>query len=257
MELRCGINTPGLQRNKHCLRIVQNVYDTVDAERTWYLYLNKKSDQDIDQALKDLSATFEGTFEDHLGAKITKQSDDSLLLNQPQFIGSILQDLNLIDEHGNIRPGAKSKDNPSQTTTLLGHDLQGAPLDADYDYLSMIGKLNHLYQTTRGELGHQVSQLSRFLSDPKASHGAAVKQIGRYLLGARAKGVILLTHMCDLAKFRRFRITIPGLQSLTPTRQGSVGEMRASTEYKTLFSVIVTFSRSTPAMVHLVLTSQA
>ena len=231
MELPKGVHMPGLDRNKHCLKILQNIYGARDAGRTWFLYLkagleelgftpsahddcvfyrgtsvllvytddciliDKDSEANIDEVVRLLQTKFnvgdEGSLEDYLGVRVDKLEDGNYHLCQPQLIDSILKDLNLIDERGIARPGAKSKDNPSQTTKLLGPDSDGPPLEVDWDYRSMVGKLNHLYQTTRGELGYQVSQLSRFLSNPKASHGAAIKQIGRYLLGTRDKGVYL------------------------------------------------------------------
>jgi len=55
----------------------------------------------------------------------------------------------------------------------------------------VIGKLNFLEKSTRLDLSYAVHQCARFAADPKQSHGAAVKRIGRYLVGTRDKGIIL------------------------------------------------------------------
>jgi hypothetical protein len=231
MELPKGVNIPGLQRNKHCLRIKKNIYGAVDAGRTWFLFLSqgleslgfkqsdydecvfyrgtsillcytddcilldKESDANIDKCIKDLKSKFdvedEGTIEDYLGVQVTQQEDGSILLNQPQLIDSILKDLNLLDEDGNQRPNTRTKNNPSQTTKLVGPDLDGDPFDADWEYRSVIGKLNFLCQTTRGDISYQVHQCARFMSDPRDSHAVAIKQVGRYLLATRERGLII------------------------------------------------------------------
>ena len=58
-------------------------------------------------------------------------------------------------------------------------------------YRSVIGKLNFLEKSTRGDISYPVHQCARFASDPRASHAEAVKRIGRYLMGTKDKGVIL------------------------------------------------------------------
>jgi hypothetical protein len=231
MELPKGINFPGLQRNKHCLKIKKNIYGAVDAGRTWYLYLrqglkdigfepsdhdecvfyrgstlfmvftddaiiiDKESEANIDKAIKDLRGKFtvedEGSIEDYLGVQVNKSEDGSIHLKQPQLIDAILKDLNLLDENGERRPNTKTMSNPSQVTKLIGPDRDGEPFNEDWEYASMIGKLNFLCHTTRGDISYQVHQCARFMSNPKKSHALAVKQIGRYLLETRDKGLIM------------------------------------------------------------------
>ena len=58
-------------------------------------------------------------------------------------------------------------------------------------YRSVIGKLNFLEKSTRGDISYPVHQCARFASDPRESHAEAVKRIGRYLMGTKDKGVIL------------------------------------------------------------------
>ena len=55
----------------------------------------------------------------------------------------------------------------------------------------MIGKLNFLVKSKRLDLSYAVHQCARFAADPKQSHGAAVKRIGRHLASSRGKGIVL------------------------------------------------------------------
>lgn len=50
-------------------------------------------------------------------------------------------------------------------------------------------KLHFLEKCTRPDIACIVHQCAWFMSNPKQSHGAAMKQISRYLLGARDKGI--------------------------------------------------------------------
>jgi hypothetical protein len=61
----------------------------------------------------------------------------------------------------------------------------------DWDYCSVIGKLNYLKKSTQPDISFVVHQLARFVTAPKESHGHAVKHLGQYLLGTQDKGIIL------------------------------------------------------------------
>ena len=103
-------------------------------------------------------------------------------LQQPQLIESILQDLGL-------SKGSKAVKTPTLISKIITPDPEGAKFDNRFDYRSVIGKLNYLEKSTRPDLAYAVHQCARFCSDPKQSHGEAVKRIGRYLLGTREKGM--------------------------------------------------------------------
>ena len=49
--------------------------------------------------------------------------------------------------------------------------------------MSAIGSLSHLAGCTRPDASMTVHQASKFWTEPKACHNAAVKLIGKYLLG--------------------------------------------------------------------------
>ena len=231
MELPRGINIKGYERNKHCLRVTKNLYGGKDSGRTWYLHLKKglatigfhPSENDdcvfyrgttaflvyvddgilidpdkrkVDKAIKDMQTIFkvedEGSLEDYLGVHVTQHPNQSIELTQPHLIDSILKDLNLLDENGKEhKRGATGKDLPALSSRLIGPDPKGIDFDYNWDYASVIGKLNFLEKSTRPEIAYAVHQCARFSHNTKRSHGEAVKHLGRYLLKTRTKGYIL------------------------------------------------------------------
>ncbi len=128
--------------------------------------------------------TNEGDLSDYLGVKVTKLDNGCIKLSQPHLIQSILDDLGF-----NERTGTKTT--PAASTVRLNRDLHGKPMTDDFHYRSVIGKLNFLEKSTRLDLGYSVHQCARFSADPKESHAAAVKRIGKYLNGTKLKGLIL------------------------------------------------------------------
>jgi hypothetical protein len=212
----------------YCLHVLQNIYGGKDAGRTWSLHLDKGLqelgfkrsmvdeclyyrgrtlflvyvddgiliDPDpaaVEQAMKDLASKFEiedeGDLDDYLGVKIDKGVEDGTFkLSQPHLIDSILEDLKLINHGAKL---SKPSDTPATFESKLQKDLTGAPFEYPWDYRSVIGKMNFLEKSTRGDLAYSVHQCARFMATPRKSHGEAVKRIGRYLLGTRDKGFIL------------------------------------------------------------------
>jgi hypothetical protein len=109
-------------------------------------------------------------------------------LSQPHLIDSVLKDLKLLN-HG-TRP-SKASDNPATFDNKLQKDHAGTPFDYPWEYQSVIGKLNFLKKSTRGDLAYSVHQCACFMAALRKSHSEAVKRIGWYLLGTRDKGFIL------------------------------------------------------------------
>jgi Reverse transcriptase (RNA-dependent DNA polymerase) len=222
-----GVAFKGQPKNL-CLHVPQNIYGGNDAGRTWSIHLDlglkelgfKRSFVDeclyyrgrtlflvyvddgilidpdpaaVEQAMKDLASKFEiedeGELDDYLGVKIEKGVEKGTFkLNQPHLIDSILEDLKLIN-HG-TKP-SKASDTPATFDNKLQKDVSGAAFEYPWDYRSVIGKMNFLKKSTRGDLAYSVHQCARFMADPRRSHGEAMKRIGCYLLGTRDKGFIL------------------------------------------------------------------
>ena len=142
-----------------------------------------------------LDITIEGDLEDFLGVNITRKGNE-IHLTQPHLIDSILKDLRL------DQPGVKSKDTPACPSYILKRHSDSPAFDKEFDYRSVIGKLNYLERGSRSDIAYIVHQCARFSSDPKREHGKAIKWLGRYLLGTRDKGTILKPcHSKDLEVF--------------------------------------------------------
>ena len=149
------------------------------------------NDKAIDEVVTDLRNSTQnftlddqGEVGDFLGIQIQKLDNGSIILTQPQLIDSIIQDLHL-------QSGSNPKNRPSITTKLLHKDADSPDMTPDFQYRSVIGKLNFLEKLTRPDISVSVHQCTRFTEHPKRSHAEAVKWIGCYLLGTRDKGLII------------------------------------------------------------------
>ena len=150
------------------------------------------SDKLIDQGINDLSKAEprfnmedQGTVNDFLGIQGKHKQNGEITLTQPQLIASILNDLHLNKNNANTRK------TPSLSTILLHKDANGPPMTNEFNYRSVIGKLNFLEKSTRPDIAYAVHQCARFSVDPKQSHADAVKRIGRYLKGTPNVGITL------------------------------------------------------------------
>jgi hypothetical protein len=207
---------------QHFIQLKKNLYGCKQAARNWFQYLTQgliahgfvqskidpclymhndcimvvytndclifaKDDSTIDNLLTSLSDTYlledQGATNDYLGIRISKDaSTKSITMTQPGLIESILQDLNLTFD-------SKTKDTPS--LGILYPDHHGHPRTEQWNYRSIIGKLNYLAQNTRPDISFTVHQCAHFSSKPTALHDLAIKRIGRYLLHSKDKGLIL------------------------------------------------------------------
>ena len=100
------------------------------------------------------------------------------------MIDQIIEDVNFQDD-------TKFKNTPAASTKILNKDHEGQPHHASWHFRSIIGKLNFLEKSTRGELGYAVHQCARFCEEPTVSHTEAVHHIVRFLMGTRNEGIIL------------------------------------------------------------------
>ena len=126
----------------------------------------------------------EGDLTDYLGVNIKKREDGSIKLSQPHLIDQVIED-------ANFQLDTKFKSTPAASTKILNKDEGGMPHNAQWHYRGLIGKLNFLEKSTRGELGYAVHQCARFCENPTVSHTEAVHHIVRFLTGTRNEGIIL------------------------------------------------------------------
>ncbi len=53
--------------------------------------------------------------------------------------------------------------------------------DLNFNYRSLVGKLNYLAQTTRPDIMYAMHQIAKYSSDPRQSHGEAILDLVCYL----------------------------------------------------------------------------
>ena len=225
MEVPKGVTLQGLPKKDkdYVLELKMNLYGQKQAGRVWYKYLTKglkqlgftpslidecvfyrngtiflvyvddgiiagPSVQAIDQIISDLQTIFkvsdEGDLTDYLGVNIEKREDGTIKLSQPHLIDQIIEDVN-------FQADTMFKSVPAATSKILNKDEGGQPHNAQWHYRAIIGKLNFLEKSTRGELGYAVHQCARFCESPTVMHTEAVHHIVRFLKGTRDEGIIL------------------------------------------------------------------
>ena len=226
MDIPMGFDMPdGSDKNSHCLKVLKNIYGQKQAGRIWNIHLNKiltskrvgfeQSSVDdclyfrgttilliyvddcimidpdignIDKAFEDIKAaglnmTDEGDLKDYLGVDVDRKEDGTVHMTQPTLIRKILQDVNYMER-------TNSKDFPALIGQTLQRSLDEPKHNREWEYRSVIGKLNYLEKSTRGELAFAVHQAARFSADPREPHSKAVFHICRYLAGTQDKGMI-------------------------------------------------------------------
>ena len=226
LRLPQGYKRKGMTRKSHVLKLKRNVYGQKQAGRVWNQYMDQgmksigftpsklnpclyyrksivflvyiddcsvfgPNDKAIDEVVNDLRLSSKNfTFDDQgevghfLCIQIQTLDDGSIVLTQPQLIDSIIQDLHL-------QSGSNHKNTPAITTKLLHKDANGPEMTPEFHYRSVIGKLNFLQKSMRPDISISAHQCARFTEHPKRCHAEAVKRLGRYLLGTRAKGLII------------------------------------------------------------------
>jgi Reverse transcriptase (RNA-dependent DNA polymerase) len=216
-----GCNIDG-DRDKWCLKVVNNIYGQKQAGRVWYRFLTDKLINELEfkqskhdpcllwkngciiviytddtiivgpdtDVINDIISSVESLFkitssdsvDDFLGVNISYEEDGKISYTQPKLIQSILDDLGLKDD-------SVTKEVPALSTKILHKHKDSLPFNEPWHYRSVIGKLNYLEKSTRPDIAYAVHQCARYSSDPRFEHGKAVKQIGRYLLNTKDKGI--------------------------------------------------------------------
>jgi len=108
-----------------------------------------------------------------------------MTLTQPQLIDSILKDMHLDKDNST---GCRL---PALSSILIHKDSNGKDFTGNFHYCPIIGKLIYLEKPTRPDIAYAVHQCACFSSQPKQSHGEAVKYICRYLKATRDKSLII------------------------------------------------------------------
>jgi hypothetical protein len=118
-----------------------------------------------------------------LGVQIAKDPKaKTITFTQTALIDQIIRDVS-------ITTTSKGKDTP--VDSILHPDNDGPPRTGDWNYRSIIGKLNYLANNTRPDISMAVHQCARFCVNPKTLHELAVKRIVNYMLATRTFGLSL------------------------------------------------------------------
>jgi hypothetical protein len=124
----------------------------------------------------------ESDYAGYLGVEIKPQDDGSIHLTQTGLIDRILSDLGLSDS-------TSIKHVPA--VDILSSHKESEPLSVVYNYRSVLGKMMYLSTNTRPDIAFANHQCARWSIDPREPHGVALKQIAKYLLKTRTKGMIM------------------------------------------------------------------
>ena len=149
-----------------------------------YGRMNADIDDFIEQ-MKDEEITLrrEGTAEGYLGVNIARDGNKTTL-TQTGLTQRIILALGLDSKYSN--PCATPAENAA-----LPWDVDGEPATGSFNYAAVVGMMLYLTGHSRPDCAFAVHQCARYTFEPKRSHEAALKRIGRYLKGTKDKGLIL------------------------------------------------------------------
>jgi hypothetical protein len=107
--------------------------------------------------------------------------DGSIKLSQRALMDTIIKDADLKD--------SKVKAVLAKVNEHLHAHLDKPPFSLNFNYGSMIGKLNYLAQTTRPDIMYATHQLAKYSSNPREPHGDAALYLVQYLKKSRDIGI--------------------------------------------------------------------
>ena len=110
---------------------------------------------------------------DYIGGNIKQMKDGSIKLSQRALIDTIIQDADLQD--------SKVKAVLAKVSEHLHAHLDKPAFSLNFNYQSMIGKLNYLAQTTRPDIMYVTHQLAKYSSNLCKPHADAALYLVRYL----------------------------------------------------------------------------
>ena len=147
------------------------------------------SGKDLDtfiQELRDADLDIEdqGDPSDYVGVNITKDDQGYLNFNQLALIDSIINDVGLSQSK-------RTKTVPAKSSQVLHADPDSLPFEEifDFNYLSAVGKLNYLAQTTRPDIMAATHMIAKYSHCPKKEHGEAIIHLVQYLKSTRHIGL--------------------------------------------------------------------
>jgi hypothetical protein len=115
----------------------------------------------------------QGHLADYVGVNIKKIKDGSYEFTQHALIDSVIADVGLTD--------VKTKPVPAKVAILIHAFKDATPFNLNFNYRSVVGKLNYLSQTTRPDIMYATHQIAKFSADPREPHGDAILYLVCYL----------------------------------------------------------------------------
>jgi hypothetical protein len=118
---------------------------------------------------------------DCVGVSIKKLQDGSYEFTQHALIDSIIEDDGIKD--------SKTKPVPAKVSLHLHAFKEEPAFDLNFNYWSVVGKLNYLAETTCPNVMYATHQIAKYSSGPRTSHGEAVLYLICYLKKTRELGL--------------------------------------------------------------------
>ena len=153
--------------------------DSILASR--YKFQIQKAIDDI--RASDLKITVEGDLQDFLGVHISRHEGGSIQLSQQQLAKQICQALG-------IKENTKPKAIPAASFKILQNHATSEPFEFNFNYRSIIGKMNYYKKCTRPDISYSTHQCDRYVQAPMREHGEAVHWLERYIFGTKDEGII-------------------------------------------------------------------
>jgi hypothetical protein len=123
----------------------------------------------------------QGHLADYIGVTIKQLSNNTIEFTQRALIDSIIADCGIHD--------AKVKPVPAKVTLQLHAFKNEPPFSLNFNYRSIVGKLNYLAQTTRPDIAYATHQIAKYSANPRVPHGDAILYLVRYLKKTRDIGL--------------------------------------------------------------------
>ncbi len=221
MELPQGVQVTDGDSKDYVLKLLKNIYGQKQAGRVWNEFLVLKlsslgykasmiddcvfykddiifmvyvddgiflgpDKEQLRQAIHDiqnsgLNIEDQGHPADYVRVDIKKTKDGSYEFSQCALIDSIIQDVRLTDN--------KTKPVPAKFATLLHAHRDKPAFNLNFNYCSVVGKLNYLAQTTCLDIMYAKHQIAKYSADPREPHGKAILHLVRYLKKSRELGI--------------------------------------------------------------------
>ncbi|KAL7457129.1 hypothetical protein ACHAXS_000396, partial [Conticribra weissflogii] len=221
MELPQGIETKYGNSKDYVLKLLANLYGQKQAGRVWNQYLVKKlqgigfkqskvdecvfyrsgvifivyiddgiflgkSDKQLKSIIQEIKSTGldvedQGYPSNYVGVNIHKHANGTYKFTQRTLIDSIIEDVGVQANH--------TKPVPAKATLHLHAFKNSSKFDLNFNYRSIVGKLNYIAQITRPDIMYATHQIAKYSADPRKEHGEAILFLVKYLKRTKNLGL--------------------------------------------------------------------